>query len=819
MDDLADLSWGNPAQNPSNKKVMNSTNTQSSMQSGQQQSHLPRMAAMSAPISAPNQQQSTLSSRSASPSNAGMPNKSQSVDPFANLMSGSIMNSRQSNNSKDMSKMTLAEQQQYAKSQQLTSMPLQQQFQAPQQSQLTSSTTFKSSQSASPTKQSGSNANNWDFDAFLTTQKQSPSTQQADESSQQQQKNKVPPSVQNLNDDDTFGLFSNQPPVQNIQPAAKSSDVSSSLQQSKPAPSLPQQDRQVQISQQPWLNDKPNDAIQRNQDLSNAAEKSSGAQKAPAVSQDELIAKMVNLGFGVEESKKALDRSDNNVQEAMTLIITGQLHQQQQQQQSSDQQQQQNNGGKDYKANFNKFVGKAQVLSGALFQKAKEIVNEQSKKLQTTIRSSMEDVGDGYGGQQLDDQPELFQYRQQPGDISDDHLHDLKAAKQVKQTAEVFKSPVIERPPKSGDLSNSRVAEIMSAANSCKDQGTISFKQGQYGDAEEQYTKALSHFLQYRETFEWTLFYPDLVQLVMSLHNNRAACRLKNGTYKDAVADCDQVLLLLKDEMQYGDNASKQKELKDVQSKALLRKATALENMEKFKLSLETFQLCMAVCQSEGGPGVGKPIYDGIRRCSQALGIGQPPAVNSNTARTVSSSQQSPGKSSAPTQSQPISNKSSDIMNDLAFLGDMSGQSQKTRDFMNTTTATATTSADQSLQTSQPTSVTMNQSQLEMRDNVDAAIMKWKDGKGQNIRALLSTLDQVLRPYPQILSNNGQWTPPKMSELVTTSQVKIKYMKAIAKVHPDKLPNVSEEENLICASVFSALNLAWDIFKAQNGMK
>ncbi|KAI3653989.1 hypothetical protein MP228_000708 [Amoeboaphelidium protococcarum] len=813
MDDLADLSWGNPSQNPSNKKVMNSTNTQSSMQSGQQQSHLPRMAAMSAPISAPNQQLSALSSRSASPSNAGMPNKSQSVDPFANLMSGSIMNSRQSNNSKDKSKMTLAEQQQYAKSQQSTSVPLQQQFQAPQQSQLTSSSTFKSSQSASPTKQSGSNADNWDFDAFLTTQKQSSSTQQAHESSQQQLKNKVPPSVQNLNDDDTFGLFSSQPPTQNIQPAAKSSDVSFSLQQSKPAPSLPQQDRKVQISQQPSLNDKPNDAIQRNQDLSNAAKKASGAQEAPAVSQDELIAKMVNLGFGVEESKKALDRSDNNVQEAMTLIVTGQLHQQQQ---SSDQQ---TSGGKDYKANFNKFVGKAQVLSGALFQKAKEIVNEQSKKLQTTIRSSMEDVGDGYGGQQLDGQPERFQYRQQPGDMSDDHLHELKAAKQSNYTAQVFKSPVVERPPKLGDLSDSRVAQMMSAANSCKDQGTISFKQGQYGDAEEQYTQALSHFLQYRETFEWTLSYPDLVQLVMSLHNNRAACRLKNGTYKDAMADCDQVLLLLKDEMQYGDNASKQKELKDVQSKALLRKATALENMEKFKLSLETFQLCMAVCQSEGGPGVSKSVQDGIRRCSQALGIGQPLAVNSNTARTASSSQPSPGKSSASAQSQPISNKSSDIMNDLAFLGDMSGQSQKTSDFMTTTTATTTTSADQTQQTSQPTSVTMNQSQLEMRDNVDAAIMKWKDGKGQNIRALLSTLDQVLRPYPQILSNNGQWTPPKMSELVTTSQVKIKYMKAIAKVHPDKLPNVSEEENLICASVFSALNLAWDIFKAQNGMK
>ena len=52
--------------------------------------------------------------------------------------------------------------------------------------------------------------------------------------------------------------------------------------------------------------------------------------------------------------------------------------------------------------------------------------------------------------------------------------------------------------------------------------------------------------------------------------------------------------------------------------------------------------------------------------------------------------------------------------------------------------------------------------------------------KEGNIRALLPALDQVL--WPEL-----EWTPIGMSELVTPQQVKIRYMKAINKVHPDKV--------------------------------
>ncbi|KAI9609286.1 hypothetical protein H4Q26_007236 [Puccinia striiformis f. sp. tritici PST-130] len=46
-----------------------------------------------------------------------------------------------------------------------------------------------------------------------------------------------------------------------------------------------------------------------------------------------------------------------------------------------------------------------------------------------------------------------------------------------------------------------------------------------------------------------------------------------------------------------------------------------------------------------------------------------------------------------------------------------------------------------------------------------------------------------------------------MSELLTDSQVKIKYVKAISKVHPDKDATVVEQ--MIAKSVFAVLNEAW----------
>ncbi|KAJ3150123.1 hypothetical protein HK101_001993 [Irineochytrium annulatum] len=100
---------------------------------------------------------------------------------------------------------------------------------------------------------------------------------------------------------------------------------------------------------------------------------------------------------------------------------------------------------------------------------------------------------------------------------------------------------------------------------------------------------------------------------------------------------------------------------------------------------------------------------------------------------------------------------------------------------------------------------------IALTDGVEAKINRWKGGKENNLRALLSSLDIILW--------EGNMVQVNLSELITAQQVKIKYMKAIAKVHPDKLkPDTTTEQKMIANNVFSSLNKAWDAFKVENNM-
>jgi len=97
-------------------------------------------------------------------------------------------------------------------------------------------------------------------------------------------------------------------------------------------------------------------------------------------------------------------------------------------------------------------------------------------------------------------------------------------------------------------------------------------------------------------------------------------------------------------------------------------------------------------------------------------------------------------------------------------------------------------------------------------DKVDARIASWRDGKRDNLRALLGSLDHVLW-------ENSGWKKVGLHELVMANKVKIVYMRAIAKTHPDKLPqDASTEVRMIAGTVFSTLNESWDKFRAENGL-
>ena len=67
-----------------------------------------------------------------------------------------------------------------------------------------------------------------------------------------------------------------------------------------------------------------------------------------------------------------------------------------------------------------------------------------------------------------------------------------------------------------------------------------------------------------------------------------------------------------------------------------------------------------------------------------------------------------------------------------------------------------------------------------LKDGVDARLLAWKGGKEANLRALIASLDAVL--WPEL-----GWKGVGMHELVSGAQVKVRYTRAIAKVHPDKV--------------------------------
>ncbi|KAJ7610287.1 hypothetical protein DFH06DRAFT_1016756 [Mycena polygramma] len=96
----------------------------------------------------------------------------------------------------------------------------------------------------------------------------------------------------------------------------------------------------------------------------------------------------------------------------------------------------------------------------------------------------------------------------------------------------------------------------------------------------------------------------------------------------------------------------------------------------------------------------------------------------------------------------------------------------------------------------------------QLKDTVDGKLIAWKGGKETNIRALLASLDTVLWPELGMQAIG-------MKDLVTPGQVKIRYVKAIAKLHPDKLNanNSTLEQRMVANGVFGALNEAWNAFK------
>ncbi|CDK29905.1 unnamed protein product [Kuraishia capsulata CBS 1993] len=256
---------------------------------------------------------------------------------------------------------------------------------------------------------------------------------------------------------------------------------------------------------------------------------------------------------------------------------------------------------------------------------------------------------------------------------------------------------------------------------------------------------------------------PSSHKLTIVVNSNLATCFLKLGDAKSALSSADSALSFIGSfGGAPGDLAGVEvesgKPLKQFWIKLVSRKAEALENLEKYADALSAYNMLV-----ENG-GASKQVMDGKKRCQEVV-QGKPPA------------KAQPKK--APTK--PSVSKPS------AAMKTVNEQSQKQQQF--------------------------EAEKFQLHDQVEARVQEWKRGKEDNLRALLSSLQLILW-------QDANWKPVSVGELIMEKKVKITYMKAVAKVHPDKVsPTASTEQKLVAQAVFVSLNQAWAKFKEANGME
>jgi tetratricopeptide (TPR) repeat protein len=346
-------------------------------------------------------------------------------------------------------------------------------------------------------------------------------------------------------------------------------------------------------------------------------------------------------------------------------------------------------------------------------------------------------------------------------------------------------SPSSQPPPPKFQRNTTAISHTIT---SLKSEANAAFKLGQFADAENLYTRAIDS-LGRSSNNDNSVYYVLLL-------NNRANARMRIGNVNGAVRDCEAVVGILttnqfklpdefdalgtgggstkhsttdevkidwepayetafgKIQISISNGSSELVDLGEGLIKAIKRRADAYEGMEKWGQAKKDWEWLRSTSwvrdnmRGEAGRGV--------ERCIRMVGGGG--ANGSNTMN---------GFSSSPSSSSRISTKRKPTSKTIP-----SRDTKPSEALQNLRSTTAQAEAE-------------DQARYELKDTVDSKLSAWKSGKETNIRALLASLDLVL--WEELLNNGGSSVKVGMHEVVTPAQVKIKYMKAVARVHPDKV--------------------------------
>ncbi|OBZ91363.1 UBA domain-containing protein 7 [Choanephora cucurbitarum] len=564
--------------------------------------------------------------------------------------------------------------------------------------------------------------------------------------------------------------------------------------------------------------------------------------------EDEMVARLIDMGFSMRQSKFALEATGgHDLQAAIDLLVQHteeQQQQQQQQQQPRPQQQQQQQQQRqqqpqrqesDMHIQSEKLMSQAQELGGFLYKNATSYLKAGRQKVTKAVTDWQEQqrtqrLQESSGRPKwmtdqtqephmisktverfADDQDSDDELKEQTRalDLQKNELAKKRQEEQKKKeamiTEDTYVSPSRRRPASSGrstprsaptpssppipaketttaspkpvkiSVSRPRVnasPTVMVQVNQARELGNQKFKLGQFGDAETAYSQAIK-------------LLPSGHDHLVLLCNNRAMTRLKTGEYKQCIEDCDKAIAINRQNNDGGDIEVEGVTIvwRDQMTKSLYRKAEAYENLENYQEALTVYGQLVKL---EGTQNL--KVNRGMARCRQALNPKQP--LKASSASALSSPSPQPKQ---------------DLMSvfDPSKQASSSPVSEEELKKSKAVTAMRAKAAEQEAEEAE---------RLEKTDAVNTRLTAWKAGKEQNLRALLATLDTLLWP-------GAQWKGAQMSELINPKKCKICYMKAIGKVHPDKLPaDVTVEQRMIASGIFAALNEAWDAFKAQNQM-
>jgi hypothetical protein len=242
------------------------------------------------------------------------------------------------------------------------------------------------------------------------------------------------------------------------------------------------------------------------------------------------------------------------------------------------------------------------------------------------------------------------------------------------------------------------------------------------------------------------------------LHNNRATSHLKSGGHDEAIADCTVVIDVVGLEYHSGKEEPlpdivNEVKLGDALVKALNKRASGLEMAEKWDKAREDWESLIAVLAGPVAADLGAErsmkerslAIEGLARCKKMVEV-----LNGRALRPPASAR----PSRPPTRS--------------ATPADLDSSAAVTR-----------------LRQAAEAQDKEDALRLSLKDATDARLQAWSSGKETNLRGLLSSLDGVL-------GGDAGWAALGikklgMADLVTDKQVKMGYMKVIAKLHPDKV--------------------------------